>query len=172
MALPWLEAMALGSTAEAPCRMAVIYVPIGKNLGAWIPKQAGADYETPQTLKEIEELRKDFTILSGLCHPRVWGGHRVEGASFLTGVDIISGTPGADFKNYVSMDQIAAERLGSKTRFSSLELIKKVDTVILTEAAAEFCIKNCTPSHELLELHFALNQPSVEKVTRTLLFEP
>ncbi|MCZ6841735.1 MAG: GntR family transcriptional regulator [SAR324 cluster bacterium] len=54
----------------------------------------------------------------------------------------------------------------------ALELIGKVDTVILTEAAAEFCIKNCTPDHELLELHFALNQTSVNKVTRTLLFEP
>ena len=54
----------------------------------------------------------------------------------------------------------------------ALELIQKVDTVILTEPAAEFCIKNCTPTHELLELHFALNQPSVEKVTRTLLIEP
>ena len=54
----------------------------------------------------------------------------------------------------------------------ALDLIKKVNTVILTEAAAEFCIKNCTPDHELLELHFALNQASVAKVTRTILFEP
>ena len=54
----------------------------------------------------------------------------------------------------------------------ALELIKKVDTVILTEPAAEFCIKNCTPDHELLELHFALNQPSVDKVTRGIMFEP
>jgi GntR family transcriptional regulator len=54
----------------------------------------------------------------------------------------------------------------------ALELIKKVDTVILTEPAAEFCIRNCTPDHELLELHFALNPASVDKVTRTILFEP
>ena len=54
----------------------------------------------------------------------------------------------------------------------ALELIKKVDTVILTEPAAEFCIANCTPDHELLELHFALNQPSVDKVTRGIMFEP
>ncbi len=54
----------------------------------------------------------------------------------------------------------------------ALELIKKVDTLILTEPAAKFCILNCTPDHELLELHFALNPASVDKVTRTLLFEP
>ena len=54
----------------------------------------------------------------------------------------------------------------------ALKLIEKVDTVILTEPAAEFCIKNCTPAHELLELHFSLNQPSVAKVTRGIMFEP
>jgi DNA-binding transcriptional regulator YhcF (GntR family) len=54
----------------------------------------------------------------------------------------------------------------------ALELIRKVDTVILTEPAQAFCIKHCTPDHELLELHFALNAPSVEKVTRTVLFDP
>ncbi|HKI98598.1 MAG TPA: GntR family transcriptional regulator [bacterium] len=54
----------------------------------------------------------------------------------------------------------------------ALELIGQVDTVILTEPASAFCIEHCTPEHELLELHFALNRPSVDKVTRTVLFQP
>jgi len=54
----------------------------------------------------------------------------------------------------------------------ALALIDKVDTVIFTEPAQPFCIKNCTPEHELLELHFALNAASVDKVTRTVLFQP
>ena len=54
----------------------------------------------------------------------------------------------------------------------AIDLINQVDTVILTEPAAEFCIKNCTPEHELLELHFSLNNASVEKVTRTILLQP
>ena len=106
-------------------RMAVVYVPIGKNLGEWTPRLTGRDYALSPTLRELSDYRDDFTVLSGLCHPRVWGGHRVEGPSFLTGADILSGTPGADFKNTVSVDQIAAERMGSTTRFRSLELIKK-----------------------------------------------
>jgi len=53
----------------------------------------------------------------------------------------------------------------------ALELIRKVDTVILTEPASAFCIQHCTPEHELLELHFALNRASVDKVTRTVLFQ-
>jgi DNA-binding transcriptional regulator YhcF (GntR family) len=54
----------------------------------------------------------------------------------------------------------------------ALQLIKRVDTVILTPPASAFCVKHCTPSHELLELHFALNPQSVEKVQRVLLFQP
>jgi GntR family transcriptional regulator len=54
----------------------------------------------------------------------------------------------------------------------ALQLIKRVDTVILTPPASAFCIKHCTRNHELLELHFALNAPSVEKVQRIVLFQP
>jgi DNA-binding transcriptional regulator YhcF (GntR family) len=53
----------------------------------------------------------------------------------------------------------------------ALDLIDRVDTVILTEAAAPFCITHCTPDHELVELHFALNPKSVEKVRRIIQFE-
>lgn len=125
LTLPWLESLSAAAESGPPCRLGVVYVPIGMNLGEWIPEQAGKDYELTPTLKEIGDFRDDFTVLSGLSHPRVWGGHRVEGPSFLTGADILSGTPGADFRNSVSMDQIAAEAIGSETRFPSLELIKK-----------------------------------------------
>jgi DNA-binding transcriptional regulator YhcF (GntR family) len=54
----------------------------------------------------------------------------------------------------------------------ALALIKKVDTVILTGPASAFCIQHCTPNHELLELHFALNPASVDTVARTILFQP
>ncbi|MEO0601484.1 MAG: GntR family transcriptional regulator [Myxococcota bacterium] len=54
---------------------------------------------------------------------------------------------------------------------SALELLGNVDTVILTEPAAAFCIEHCTPDHELLELHFSLHPASVEKVRRAVLFE-
>ena len=120
--MPWANSR---KKKKRPCRIAAIYVPIGMNLGAWIPKETGRGYELSETLQVVGDHREDFTVLSGLQHPRVWGGHRVEGPSFLTGADILTGTPGADFKNTVSMDQIAAERIGSQTRFPSLELIKK-----------------------------------------------
>lgn len=54
----------------------------------------------------------------------------------------------------------------------ALALIKKVDTVMLTGPASAFCIKHCTPEHELLELHFALSPTSVDTVAKTILFQP
>jgi len=54
----------------------------------------------------------------------------------------------------------------------ALKLIDEVNAVILTEPAAEFCIKHCTPEHRLMELHFALNPASLDKVTRSVLFQP
>ncbi len=58
-----------------------------------------------------------------------------------------------------------------EARDSALDLIQRVDTVMLTEPAAAFCIEHCTPEHELLELHFSLHPASVEKVRRAVLFE-
>ncbi len=54
---------------------------------------------------------------------------------------------------------------------AALALIEEVDTVILTEAAAPFCIEHCTPEHELVELHFALHPNSVENVRRIIQLE-
>lgn len=125
VALPMLEAMAPAQAAKPPCRMAAILTPIGMNMDTWTPKTEGPGFELPETLTPLADLRQDFSILSGLCHPRTWGGHDVEGASFLTGADILSGTPGCTWKNTISLDQLAAERVGHETRFSSLELMKR-----------------------------------------------
>ncbi len=54
----------------------------------------------------------------------------------------------------------------------ALDLIGRVDTVIVTEAAQPFCIEHCTPGHELIELHFALNLASVDKVGKVIRFQP
>lgn len=126
VALPMLDVMASPlQAAKPPCRMAAILTPIGMNMDTWTPKTEGAGFELPETLTPLADLRADFSILSGLCHPRTWGGHEVEGASFLTGADILSGTPGCTWKNTISLDQLAAERAGHETRFPSLELMKR-----------------------------------------------
>src|SRR5262249_2293467 len=62
--------------------------------------------------------REQYTVISGTSHPNVDGGHHAE-RSFLTAAPH-PGSP--SFKNSVSVDQVAAERIGLETRFASVAL--------------------------------------------------
>jgi hypothetical protein len=126
LALPMLEAMlplsarasGAATAAAAPRRFVGINIPLGFIPGKFFPKQAGADYELSPYLKLAEPLRKDFTLLSGVSHPGVDGGHSAA-KSFLTAAP----HPGSrTFKNTISLDQYIAERIGDSTRFASLTL--------------------------------------------------
>lgn len=83
-----------------------------------IPQQSGRNYETTTYLKPLSALRDQFTIVSGVANPEVGGGHHSY-KSFLTGA---AHPAGAGFRNTISLDQYAAARLGSATRFASLTL--------------------------------------------------
>ncbi|MBI4083386.1 MAG: GntR family transcriptional regulator [Candidatus Lambdaproteobacteria bacterium] len=107
----------------------------------------------PETRKLLREIRPDCR-LGFICHDA--NTEEVVGAQIRERVP-----PGV---------LIGCANL--ETPDHALELIGQVDTVILTEPASAFCVKHCTPDHELLELHFALNAASVEAIGRTLLFQP
>ena len=78
---PWKE-----STTSNP-RAIFCYVPNGVNILQWMPSNAGAGYELSPTLKTLEPLREEFSILSGLGHPNSTGGH--SGAdTWLTGANL------------------------------------------------------------------------------------
>lgn len=129
IALPALDAMtpALASTAAKPVRLAFIYVPNGIVMEEWTPAAAGRDYAITRVLKPLESLRQDFFVLSGLDDHNGNalgdgpGDHARAGASFLTGVHCHK-TAGADIKNGISADQIAAEALRAECSLPSLEL--------------------------------------------------
>jgi hypothetical protein len=66
----------------------------------------------------LGEHRDDFTVFSGVWHPDVDGGHPADNC-FLTAAP----HPGSGgFRNTISLDQFAAERIGHLTRFPSLTL--------------------------------------------------
>jgi Protein of unknown function (DUF1552) len=132
IALPMLDAMtpafaAAGQAAKAPLRLAFTYVPNGITMGDWTPKAQGAGFEYTRVLKPLERFREDTLVLSGLSHRNGNalgdgpGDHARAAASYLTGVHPRK-TAGADIQNGVSVDQIAAQQLGSATRYASLEL--------------------------------------------------
>jgi len=98
--------------------MVAINLGLGLHAPNIVPKTAGRDYEMTPYLKVIEEFRNDFTFISGTSHPEVGGGH-FSSKSFLTAAKHPNS---AGFRNSISLDQLAAEQLGTETRFSSLAL--------------------------------------------------
>jgi hypothetical protein len=93
----------------------------------WTPKGVGTGFEFSRVMKPLEPFRQDMVVLSGLAHRNGAalgdgpGDHARAAASYLTGVHPRK-TAGADIQNGISVDQVAAQRIGSETRFASLEL--------------------------------------------------
>ena len=121
LALPLLEAMTplrAQAAAQAPRRMVCINTTLGLHTPNLFPSAAGKDYELTPYLEPLAEFRRDFTVFSGLSHPEVDGGHPAE-LCYLTAAP----HPRADnFKNTISLDQYAIEKLVPDTRFGSLTL--------------------------------------------------
>ncbi|HWE39710.1 MAG TPA: DUF1552 domain-containing protein [Isosphaeraceae bacterium] len=133
LGLPLLEAMAPRAGAaptgaegagSAPVRAAYLYFPNGAWMDAWVPKQTGADFELPFSLEPLAPVRQHVTVLSGLDKPfsRTGDGHYAKTANFLTGLHVRK-TTGQDLNSGgVSVDQVAAARVGHLTPLPSLEL--------------------------------------------------
>ncbi|NNJ24132.1 DUF1552 domain-containing protein [Alienimonas chondri] len=123
LGLPLLNGMrpaaARAADAEPEARrMVAICAPLGIHTPHLFPEKAGADYEVTRYLEPLQPVRDQFSVISGLHHPMVDGGHAAE-KSFLTG----AAHPGQpSFRNTISVDQYAAERIGHRTRFPFLSL--------------------------------------------------
>ncbi|MDZ4800942.1 MAG: DUF1552 domain-containing protein [Bryobacteraceae bacterium] len=114
--------MAAGKPA-APVRMAFLYVPNGANMRAWVPEGTGRDYKLSKTLEPLKDLKDDVLVLSNLWNEasKAGDGHYVKESAILT-CSTIKKTPGADLANGISVDQLAAQRVGKQTPLPSLEL--------------------------------------------------
>lgn len=132
IALPWLEVMlpnsaAAAGSSQAPLRAAWVYVPNGIHMPDWTPDKVGSDFALKPIMKPLASYRQQLTVLSGLTLNSArplgdgTGDHARSVAAFLTGAHPKK-TDGAQIYNGVSVDQLAAEKIGDQTRFSSLEL--------------------------------------------------
>ncbi|MGE0606536.1 MAG: DUF1552 domain-containing protein [Pirellulales bacterium] len=124
LALPMLDSLlprarAGQQAAAVPRRMVCICTPLGVHPEAFFPQEAGKDYGLTPYLEPLEELRDDFTVISGLSHPDVGSSHDSI-FSFLTAAPHPEVRAG--FRNSISLDQVAAEHIGDQTRFASLSL--------------------------------------------------
>jgi hypothetical protein len=122
LGLPMLECMtpvfARAAQAPMPKRMLVIANNLGVLPKNFFPATTGRDYALSPYLEMLAEVRNEFSVFSGLSHPGVTGGHSTDNC-FLTSA---RGAFKAGFRNSISLDQYAAEKLGQVTRFPTLNL--------------------------------------------------
>jgi len=100
--------------------MVCICAPLGLHPDNFIPQNSGKNYTLSPYLDVLKDYRDDLTVISGLAHAGQGSSfaHQAS-ASFLTGIPG-AGRPG--FRNAISLDQYAAEHIGTQTRFPSLAL--------------------------------------------------
>jgi len=139
LALPLLDAMvpALSALQATPARgvrrLGFVYMPNGvamnfKGVDYWHPRTTGENFEFSPILKPLEPFRNRTTVVSGLTHHQADvlddganGDHTRGTATWLTGARP-KHTEGADVRNGISADQLAANALGQDTSLPSLEL--------------------------------------------------
>lgn len=122
IALPAFESLTRATAADgtqgAPRRMVCIGNEFGMYPEAFFPANDGRDYESTTLLKPLESHREYMTLFSHLDHGLKGGHFAIHG--FLTGVKAAEakGMP----EGGISIDQRAAEFVGSRTRFPSLTI--------------------------------------------------
>ena len=139
LALPLLDAMVPALTAQSRTaarplrRLGFVYMPNGvarnfSGINYWTPLGEGSSFEFSPILKPLEPFRDRMVVVSGLAQHQADahddganGDHTRGTSSWLTGVHP-KRTEGADIRNGISADQIAALELGRDTALPSLEL--------------------------------------------------
>lgn len=178
LSLPWLEAMGpLTAWADgpapgkaAPNRMAFLYVPNGVNMVDWTPQQEGADFELPEILKPLANVRDKLMVLTGLTADKArangdgGGDHARALAAFLTGAQPRK-TDGTDIRAGLSVDQVAASRIGDQTRLPSLELGGEAGAMAGNCDSGYSCVYSSTMSWR------SATQPLPKEVNPKLVFE-
>lgn len=114
LALPWLESFSASPKVQVKKRLLLIGVPLGLHRDSLVPVEEGRDYKPTKYLSTINKFRDQYTIISGLHHPGVVGGHSAEARLF-------TGCP-SNQKNVRSLDQYVASKVGKFTRYDSLVL--------------------------------------------------
>jgi hypothetical protein len=139
LGLPLLDAMvpsmtALAQTAARPVRrLGFVYLPNGvarnfTGINYWTPLGEGTSFEFSPILTPLRPFRDRLVVISGLAQHQADafddganGDHTRGTSSWLTGVHP-KRTEGADVRNGISADQIAAAEIGKDAPLPSLEL--------------------------------------------------
>ncbi len=177
VSLPWLESLsfalrraAAAEKSSAPNRMAFLYVPNGINMKDWTPEKEGSDFDLPSTLAPLADFRDRFMVLTGLTADKARpngdgpGDHARALGAFLTGCQPRK-TDGTDIRAGVSVDQVAAARIGDRTRLSSLEIGAEAGAMAGNCDSGYSCVYSATMSWR------SATQPLPKQVDPKAIFE-
>jgi hypothetical protein len=135
ISLPLLDSMVPAQTplartgAKPQVRLGLCFIPHGAVMANWTPIGSGADFEFSRTLAPIAPYRDRVVVVSNLAHQQAapagpgdnGGDHTRSPSVYLNGVHP-KRTDGADIRAGVTIDQIAARKIGQETPLPSLEL--------------------------------------------------
>jgi hypothetical protein len=128
--LPWLESVnAWGATAtasdgvaQAPRRMAVVFMGNGVNPYHWGAENTPQGMKLLKTLEPLERVKDKLLVLKGLWNPTTIagpGGHYPK-MNLLSGLKVKQTT--TDVEVGTTVDQLVAQAIGDQTPVSSLVL--------------------------------------------------
>ena len=128
IAIPALESFgwkkfAAAADVDAPSRrMVFLSFGWGVTREDWFPDKTvtGAEYELPEGIKPLRRHKKDITVVQNLSNQFSSEAHW--GSTFYLTCANRYAEPGKSFHNTISADQVAAEKLGLATRFTSIQL--------------------------------------------------
>lgn len=132
LALPLLDAMlpagvAMAQSGALPLtKLGCIYFPHGATMARWTPKAEGKDFPISEILQPIEHHRQKINVITNLGHALAYGPGGATGNHNRSSATYISGAKaefGAQPFLGITVDQVAAKRLGQQTPLPSLELM-------------------------------------------------
>jgi hypothetical protein len=130
LALPLLDSMipaatVFGQTVAKPrTRFGAIYFPHGAIMPQWTPAAEGAGFELTPILQPLKPFYDQINVISDLRHANAYGSgatanHNRSAAAYLSGA---FAEVGAQPSLGITVDQIAAQKIGQDTPLPSLEL--------------------------------------------------
>jgi hypothetical protein len=129
IALPLLVSMLPAGTARGAtprARFACVYIPHGAVMRQWTPADDGPGLAFAPILRSLEPFRDRTNVVSGLTLPLAYGEDASAGAnhtrSSAVWLTCARPEPGPTPRLGVSVDQLAAQRIGQDTPLPSLEL--------------------------------------------------
>jgi len=133
--LPLLDSMVPAQTptartaAKPQLRLGMCFMPHGAVMSNWTPVKRGSNFKLSRTLASLAPYQDQVVVVSNMAHQMAapagpgdnGGDHTRSPTVFLSGVHP-KRTDGADIRAGVTIDQIAALKIGQETPLPSLEL--------------------------------------------------